>query len=61
MLQGPIELPDSGWIVRCADPQGALFALEGPWDRTSGPEIIWSAKWGGISSQGRMVLPKTKR
>ena len=26
---GPIELPDDCWIVRCADPQGALFALQG--------------------------------
>jgi predicted enzyme related to lactoylglutathione lyase len=61
VLQGPIELPDDCWIVRCADPQGALFALQGAWDRTSGPEISWSAKWGGISSQGRMVLPKTNK
>nr|WP_249145643.1 VOC family protein [Bradyrhizobium diazoefficiens] len=62
VLQGPIELPDDCWIVRCADPQGALFALEGGWDGKSVvPEISWSAKWGGISSHGRMVLDKTKR
>ena len=66
VLQGPIELPDGGWIVRCVDPQGALFALEGAWDqkaiaRSSASEVTWSAKWGGIASQGRMVLPKTKR
>ena len=29
ILQGPIELPDGCWIARCADPQGALFALQG--------------------------------
>ena len=33
VLQGPIELPDDCWIVRCADPQGALFALQGAWDQ----------------------------
>ncbi len=30
--RGPIELPDGCWIVRCADPQGALFALQGAWE-----------------------------
>jgi predicted enzyme related to lactoylglutathione lyase len=63
ILQGPIELPDDCWIMRCADPQGALFALQGPWDqkgaeRTSTSEVGWSARWGGIASQGRMVLHK---
>jgi predicted enzyme related to lactoylglutathione lyase len=66
VLQEPIELPDGCWIVRCVDPQGALFALQGAWDqkgikRSSAPEVSWSAKWGGIATQGRMVLPKTKR
>ncbi|SDI03851.1 MULTISPECIES: VOC family protein [Bradyrhizobium] len=66
VLQGPIELPDDCWIVRCVDPQGALFALQGAWDqkgieRSSASEVTWSAKWEGIASQGRMVLPKTKR
>jgi predicted enzyme related to lactoylglutathione lyase len=66
VLQGPIELPDSSWIVRCADPQGALFALQGAWDqkrtgRPSASEVGWSAKWGGIASQGRIVLHKMKR
>jgi predicted enzyme related to lactoylglutathione lyase len=66
VLQGPIELPDRCWIVRCADPQGALFALQGAWDQTraerpSASQVGWSAKWGGIASQGRLVLHKTKR
>lgn len=66
VLQGPIELPDDCWIVRCVDPQGALFTLQGAWDRKgierpSTSEVSWSAKWGDIASQGRMVLPKTKR
>jgi hypothetical protein len=62
VLLGPIELSDECWILRCVDPQGALFALQGAWDqKSSASEVSWSAKWGGIASQGRMVLPKTKR
>jgi predicted enzyme related to lactoylglutathione lyase len=66
ILQGPIELTDGCWIARCADPQGALFALQGargPKDaeHPSASEVAWSAKWGDIASQGRMVLPKPKR
>ncbi|MGY4606194.1 putative enzyme related to lactoylglutathione lyase [Bradyrhizobium sp. USDA 4474] len=67
VLQHPIALPDGGWIVRCVDPQGALFALQGGWDRagvegSSSPlEVSWSAEWGGIASQGRMVIHKPKR
>jgi predicted enzyme related to lactoylglutathione lyase len=66
VLQGPIALPDDSWIVRCADPQGALFALQGAWDqnrtgRASASEVAWSAKWGGVASRGRVVLHKTKR
>ena len=29
ILEGPIESPGGSWIIRCADPQGAAFALEG--------------------------------
>lgn len=66
ILQGPIELTDGCWIARCADPQGALFALQGArgqrdTEQPSSSEVAWSAKWGGIASQGRMVLPKPKR
>ena len=66
VLQQPIELPDGGWIVRCVDPQGALFALQGAWDRkgtgkSSSSEVSWSSEWGGIASRGRMVIHKTKR
>ena len=65
VLQGPIELSDNCWIARCVDPQGALFALQGARGRRdasqrSGAEVTWSAKWGGIASQGRMVLAKRK-
>ncbi|MCP4737685.1 MAG: VOC family protein, partial [Bosea sp.] len=64
VLQAPIELPDGCWIVRCADPQGALFALQGVWkdsERGSASQVGWSAKWGDIVSQGRIVFPKPKR
>jgi predicted enzyme related to lactoylglutathione lyase len=66
ILQGPIELPDGCWIARCADPQGALFALQGArgpmgTERPSASEVGWSARWGGIASKGRIVLHKTKR
>ena len=66
ILQGPIELPDGCWITRCADPQGALFALQGSrnqsrTERSAAAEVSWSAKWGGVASRGRMVLDKPKR
>jgi predicted enzyme related to lactoylglutathione lyase len=65
LLQGPIELPDSCWIARCADPQGALFALQGSRGRRSNEpsasEVSWSTSWGGVASRGRLVLSEPKR
>lgn len=29
VLRGPTEVPGSGWIAQCMDPQGAIFALAG--------------------------------
>jgi hypothetical protein len=29
ILSGPIEVPGNRWILRCTDPQGAIFALAG--------------------------------
>jgi uncharacterized protein len=29
IIKGPIEVPGGNWIVQCADPQGAVFALAG--------------------------------
>jgi uncharacterized protein len=29
VFEGLVELPGGNWIARCADPQGAMFALEG--------------------------------
>lgn len=29
ILNGPFDVPEGGWIVQCADPQGAIFGLQG--------------------------------
>jgi uncharacterized protein len=29
ILEGAIEVPGGGWVARCNDPQGAVFALQG--------------------------------
>jgi uncharacterized protein len=29
ILEGPTEVPPTGWLARCVDPQGAMFALIG--------------------------------
>jgi uncharacterized protein len=65
IAQGPTELPDGSWIVRCIDPQGAMFALQGKSSRrdTEQPavEIDWSSKWGGFASHGKMILPPQRK
>ena len=60
ILVGPQALPDGGGIAQCADPQGAVFALQErrSWDATGrapGSEVGWSTEWGGYSSKGRLV------
>jgi hypothetical protein len=60
VFEGPLELPDGSWIARCADPQGAVFALQGQRSpersgQAAGPEVAWSSSWGGISSHGRLI------
>lgn len=30
VLEGPLQTAHGSWVVQCADPQGAAFALEGP-------------------------------
>jgi predicted enzyme related to lactoylglutathione lyase len=60
IFEGPIAVPDGEWIVRCIDPQGAIFALQGKRSQdTSAPdadaEVGWSTSWSGISSRGRLV------
>jgi hypothetical protein len=58
VYEGPLELPDGSWIVRCLDPQGATFALQGARSQDSiakapAAEYRWTSSWDGISSQGR--------
>jgi uncharacterized protein len=59
VAQGPMELTDENWIVRCIDPQGAMFALQGKSSRRSGEQpavqVSWSAEWGGFASRGRVI------
>ena len=61
VAQGPIEFADGGWIVRCIDPQGAMFALQGKSSHRhveqSEAQLSWSAEWGGFASRGRMIVP----
>ena len=61
VVLGPTELPDGSWIVRCIDPQGAMFALQGTSNERGAEqptvEIGWSSKWGSFASRGRMVVP----
>jgi len=69
VAQGPTELPDGSWIVRCIDPQGATFALQGKSSQRSveqpAAQLGWSAEWGGFASRGRVIAaakpnPKSK-
>jgi len=59
VAQGPTELPDGSWIVRCVDPQGAMFALQGESSHRSveqpPAQLGWSAEWGGFASRGRVI------
>ena len=52
VFEGPLEVSGDGWFARCADPQGAAFALQG---RRRQPGIGWSSQWEGISTRGRLV------
>jgi predicted enzyme related to lactoylglutathione lyase len=52
IFEGPLEVPGDSWIVRCADPQGAAFALQGKRGQNG---IGWSAEWDGFSSRGRLL------
>ena len=61
IFEGPLELPGGSWILRCGDPQGATFALQGT--RGSALEVGWSTDWAGFSSRGRVLktTPRGKR
>ena len=60
VVHGPAELAGGLSIVRCIDPQGAMFALRGPRDEGARPptdvaQLGFSAAWGGFASQGRVI------
>jgi predicted enzyme related to lactoylglutathione lyase len=57
IFEGPLEVPGDNWIVRCADPQGAAFALQG---KRGQDGIAWSTEWEGISSRGRLLGTKPR-
>jgi uncharacterized protein len=54
----PVEMPGGTSIARCADPQGAAFALQGRQSQTS--KLGWSTEWSGFSSKGRLVGQKPR-
>ena len=58
-LRNEAELLGGLWVARCVDPQGTLFALQGKQGRT--PKLGWSTEWGGFSSRGQLVAPKSRR
>jgi predicted enzyme related to lactoylglutathione lyase len=67
ITRGPIELWGDIWIAHCIDSQGAVFALQGKRTKTgqaddpqSAPQVGWLAKWGDISSRGRLLGIKPK-
>jgi len=60
VFEGPFAVPEGSWIVRCIDPQGAVFALQGKRSRDAiakdaAPQVGWSAEWNGISSRGKLT------
>jgi len=60
IVQGALDMPDGTSIIRCVDPHGAIFALQGARsaqdaDDVSASEFGWAAEWGGFSSRGRLV------
>jgi hypothetical protein len=66
ILEAPLDLPGSGWIARCRDPQGATFALQGRRSqdgiaRAPASEVGWSTQWGDISSRGRLVVTRPRK
>jgi uncharacterized protein len=65
IFEGPFEVSEGSWIARCIDPQGAIFALQGPRSRDAiardpATEIGWSTEWSGISSRGKLVAKPHK-
>jgi hypothetical protein len=53
ILDGPFESPGGAWIVHCADPQGAMFALAGELNRSVG--------YFEAPASGNTADPRTRR
>jgi hypothetical protein len=58
VFQNQLEMPGGISIARCADPQGAAFALQGRQSHAS--KLGWSTEWSGFSSRGRLLAPKRR-
>ncbi len=52
IFEGPFDLQDGSAVMRCTDPQGATFALQGKRNQDS---VGWSTEWGEFSSRGKLV------
>lgn len=52
ILEGPIAVPGGSWVVRCSDPQGALFALEGMRVRKPVGYFLRAGPGGAPGTQG---------
>jgi predicted enzyme related to lactoylglutathione lyase len=53
ILNDPLELPDGTWIIRCVDPQGAIFALEGKRRRQAVGYFEHVSSGGAVATSGR--------
>ena len=60
ILDGPSEVPDGNWMLRCTDPQGAIFALLGKRRGEHGAtaQVNWSTDWNGLSLGGKLVVTR---
>ena len=54
------EMPDSNWTLRCADSQGAIFALLGKRsaESDSAARVNWSSDWAGTSLSGKLRVTR---
>jgi predicted enzyme related to lactoylglutathione lyase len=60
ILDGPTEVPDGNWMLRCTDPQGAIFALLGKRsvEHGSTAQVKWSTDWDGLSLHGKLLVTR---
>ena len=53
ILGGALELPGGSWVIQCADPQGAAFALEGKRGRSPIGYFEWVGSRDSSGSRGQ--------